>query len=122
MFSLIPDRRQSERRGCPRGGRRATDVALVRQALPACPGCGRLDVAEEVESSESGWWFRCRDCDQLWDDRDRSHAFIERCAVNAGSLGAETDQLLVRAQAAVERSRTCREQTYRLLRESLPVV
>jgi hypothetical protein len=80
MTSLTPERRHRERRGCLRGGRRATDVASAELTLPACPSCGRLDVAQEAGTAEGGWWFVCRDCDHLWDERERHRAFVERCA------------------------------------------
>jgi len=84
MTSLVPERRHRERRGCVRGGRRATDVTSTTLALPSCPSCGRLDVAEDVGTSEGGWWFVCRDCDHLWDERERNRTFAERCAKQLG--------------------------------------
>jgi hypothetical protein len=72
--------RQRDRRGCSRGGRRATDLNAPPQALPACPSCGRVGVALEVKTAEDGWWLVCGDCEHFWNERERCHAFIERCA------------------------------------------
>src|SRR5262245_7585631 len=83
---ILLERRRRDRRGCSRGGRRATDVNPRSQALPACPGCGLVGVAREVETAEDGWWFVCGECDQFWNERERCHAFVERCAMRAGNV------------------------------------
>jgi transcription elongation factor Elf1 len=74
------ERRQRDRRGCSRGGRRATDVNAGLQARPACPTCGQVGDAQEVKSAENGWWLVCGSCNHFWNERERSHAFLERCA------------------------------------------
>jgi len=71
---MIPDfqeRRQRDRRGHSRGGRRVTDSAACAPRQQACPACNAEGGAYEVGEADGGWWFVCGDCDHLWNERER---------------------------------------------------
>ena len=69
MIPLSRERRHSDRRAQPRGGRRATDAAGLAPTVPSCPSCA--GASSEVGESDGGWWFVCANCDRLWNERER---------------------------------------------------
>jgi ribosomal protein L37AE/L43A len=71
MTPDVQERRQRDRRGHSRGGRRVTDTAAYAHSQPSCPSCKAEEMANEASEADGGWWFVCGHCDHLWNERER---------------------------------------------------
>jgi rubredoxin len=100
MINFSAEQRQRERRSSLRGGRRFTDVPGDLSSVPSCPACEGNAAASEVGEAEGGWWFVCRTCDHLWNERERPG---RQRSAEAGAGSAEKRGLLSWATVTVVR-------------------